>query len=149
MLEIQPIIGKNFAKIVIPLIKQTKKTIDILVYDWQWYPNEPGTNIQKFNNSIVNLAEQKKQIRVITNTKKTIFILNNHKIKTKKIYSKRLVHAKIMIIDNEKIILGSHNYTKNAFNINHEVSVILTNNNDLQTFIDFFNRLWGKYNQPI
>ncbi len=52
-------------------------------------------------------------------------ILRRENVKVRKIQSGRVLHTKLMIIDDKIAILGSHNYTMNAFNINYEVSVIL------------------------
>jgi phosphatidylserine/phosphatidylglycerophosphate/cardiolipin synthase-like enzyme len=46
-----------------------------------------------------------------------------------------------MIIDDEIVVTGSHNYTQNAFQMNMELSVILTQPFDISEFSNFFNSL--------
>ncbi len=46
-----------------------------------------------------------------------------------------------MIIDEELCILGSHNYTKNAFNINFEMSVIIRNKEAVSKALKYFENM--------
>lgn len=136
------IVGKEFPKKVIPLIEQAKSSIFIVVYDWRWYPDQIGSAIQRFNNSILNSAKRKRKIKVITNRPYINTILPKLNIDAKTIHSKRMLHTKLMIIDSKIAILGSHNYTMNAFTLNHEVSVILQDEEAVKRLILYFNNLW-------
>ena len=48
----------------------------------------------------------------------------------------------MMIIDDKILVLGSHNYTQNAFTLNQEISVILSDVCELSPYINFFNHLF-------
>ncbi len=141
--RIETIIGKEFAGKVIPLIQQCKKSIDVIVYDWRWYPDQIGSEIQKFNNEIVNSRSKGKKVRILTNFPHVIRILKSLNFEVKENISKKTLHTKLMIIDNEIIILGSHNYTMNAFRINHEVSIILQDEKVVARLKLYFENLWG------
>jgi len=142
MAQITLIIGKEFPKKVIPLIEQAKSSIFIIVYDWRWYPDQIGSTIQKFNNAIIALSRKGRKIKVITDRPYINEILPKLNIQTKKIHSKRSIHTKLMIIDGKTAILGSHNYTMNAFTINHEVSVILQDKEIVKRLNLYFENLW-------
>jgi len=139
----QPIIGKEIAGKVIPLIQKAKVSIEIIVYDWRWYPNEPGINIQKFNNEIINAAKRNIIIKVIAEPEKTRQILNQNRVEAKKLISKKTIHTKLMLINGEIAIIGSHNYTKNAFNLNEEVSIITDDKETIDRLKEYFNNLWS------
>lgn len=136
------IIGKEFPEKVIPLIEQAKNSIFIIVYDWRWYPDQIGSGIQKFNHAIIFSSRKGKKVRVITNYRYVDEVLDQLNIKVKKINSKRTLHTKLMIIDGKTAILGSHNYTMNAFTINHEVSVILQDEQIVNRLNLYFENLW-------
>lgn len=138
-----PIIGKEFSEKVIPLIDQTKKSIDIIVYDWRWYPDQIGSAIQKFNNAIIRVKKKNIRVRVITNSQHIINLLSQNKVQAKKLLSSKTVHAKLMIIDSKTAILGSHNYTMNAFTVNYEVSVIIQDEKCVKRLEIFFKNLWS------
>ena len=140
--QIITIIGKEFPDIVIPMIEKARKSIDIIVYDWRWYPDQIGAKIQRFNNAIIQSAQKNVKIRTISNSRKTIHVLEKFKIKAKQINTRGIIHTKLMIIDNEVAILGSHNYTMNAFTINLEVSVIIINKEVIERLKQYFINLW-------
>jgi len=118
-------IGKAFPRKVIPLINGAKRTIEILVFDWGWYENEIGEQIQIFNNAIVRAKHRGVFVKAIVYKHKIKNTLDQLGIWVRKIESSKLMHIKLMIIDEKILIVGSHNYTKNAFNINYELSLII------------------------
>lgn len=138
----QTIIGKEFPEKVIPLIKQARDIINIVVYSWWWYPDQIGSGIQKFNNALVDAAKKGVNIKVLTNEHPTIAILKKNGIKARKLESERKLHAKLMIIDNKTAIVGSHNYTMGAFTTNYEISIITQDEEVVNRLKQFFNNLW-------
>lgn len=136
------IVGKEFPEKIIPLIREAKRSIDIIVYDWRWYPDQVGSSIQNFNNTLVRVVNRGIQCRVITNDKKTVEIIRALKFKVKRWSSKNLLHTKMIIIDDRVIVIGSHNYTMNAFTINHEVSLVANQKIFILRLKKYFNNLW-------
>jgi len=134
--------GSQFPKSVVPYIEKAKNTIDIVVFDWRWYPQDPGASCQLFNQSIVRAATRGVSIRAIVNNDQVLNILKSVGVSSKKLLTSRLVHSKLMIIDNSIVITGSHNYTQAAFSMNLELSVILDDVVDVSPFLSFFNNLW-------
>jgi len=139
----QPIIGKEFPARVIPLIQKVKRSIEIIVYNWYWYPNEPGISIQRFNNEIINVAKRNIIVKAIAQPEKTCQILNQNGIETREPISKKTIHTKLMLIDREIVIVGSHNYTKNAFFLNEEVSIITNDKETIDRLKEYFDNLWS------
>lgn len=138
----QAIIGSEFPKIVIPLIENAKHSIKICVFDWRWYPNDAGNPVQLFNQAIVRAVHRGVKVFAITNFDGIVKTLNSVGADAKQITSKNIVHAKIMIIDGQYVVCGSHNYTQNAFTMNHEVSMVSDDINFSDPFIKFFASLW-------
>ena len=136
------IIGNEFGPKVTPLIKQAKYIICIAVFTWYWYPNQTGSEIQKFNNAIVAAAKKGVNVKVMANEQQTISILNRYNIKARKLETIRKVHVKLMLIDNHTAIFGSHNYTMGAFTTNYEVSIMTQNKGVVNRSRQFFNNLW-------
>ena len=141
----ETIIGKEFPQKVIPLIENAKKTIDIIVFDWRWYPQDPGAQCQLFNQSIVRATRRGVIVRAIANNYEIVNVLNQNGCYVKKILTKKLVHCKIMIIDSGIVVTGSHNYTESAFQMNLELSVILDNFEKIAEFSNFFTNLYNNY----
>lgn len=139
----ETIVGPEFPKKVIPLIDQAKTSIDIVVFDWRWYPQDPGAQVQLFNQSIVRAVRRGVKVRVIANNDEILNILKQVGCEPKKLLTKKIVHCKIMIIDSDTAILGSHNYTQSAFQMNLELSMILRGREEIKRIIEFFNHLYG------
>jgi len=139
----QPIIGKEFPNKVIPLIDSAKHSIDIIVFDWRWYPQNPGSPVQLFNQALVRAVRRGVKVRAIANNNEIISTLKNVGVEAKKLLTPRLVHVKLMVIDGQKVILGSHNYTESAFQMNYELSVLLDEVEPDNQFLEFFNNLYG------
>jgi phosphatidylserine/phosphatidylglycerophosphate/cardiolipin synthase-like enzyme len=143
MVQIQPVIGKAFPEKVIPLIDEAKHSIKIIVFDWRWYPQNLGSSVQLFNQSIIRAARRGVEVKVLTNIEDVVKLLKSQGIKAKKLFSKKLLHAKMMLLDDENLVIGSHNYTQSAFEMNQEVSAIICGAEDLLPFVNFFNNLYG------
>ena len=141
-MECRPIIAGKFAEAVIPLIEKAKNNIDICVFDWRWYPADPGAPCQKFNTAIINAINRGVKVRAIVNSQNIVDILKKAGAEVKKHYSAHLLHTKMMLIDERQIITGSHNYTQSAFSANYEFSVALDDLECWREIQQFFNHLW-------
>ncbi len=135
--------GSQFPKKVIPLINEAKRSIDIVVFDWRWYPQDPGNSVQLFNQAIVRAVRRGVRVRAVVNNNEVMATLTSVGVIAKRLFSARLVHCKIMIIDDRMVITGSHNYTQNAFQMNFELSAIFDDSEAVNSCITFFNNIYG------
>jgi len=140
---IKVISGREYPKQVIPLIERSKKTIDTVVFDWRWYSNDSGAICQLFNQAIIRASRRGVKIRAIANNDKILGILRTEGCEAVRLRTKKLVHSKLMIIDEEIVITGSHNYTQSAFQKNLELSVIIHEDPINESFKLFFNNIWS------
>lgn len=120
------LIGSAFAEGAINQIKQARKNIDIAVYDWRWYLNRPGRAVQKFNIAILEAVNRGVVVRACVNNKEVIQQLKNGGVQATQYSDTRVLHAKLIWIDEYTLISGSHNFTERAFTNNIEVSTIQT-----------------------
>ena len=138
----QAIIGKQFPKILIPKINDAKTSIKIVVFDWRWYSNDPANPVQLFNQSIVRAVGRGVVVSAIVNSDSIVGILTAVRVNAKKINTKGLVHAKMIIIDDKIVVVGSHNYSTMAFTQNHEISSLFEDAEIAKEYLLFFNDLW-------
>lgn len=139
--EFKTLVGKEFANEAIKLISTAANSIKIIVFDWRWYPTEISSPVQQFNNAIIAARKRGIEVKAITNYDHITAILKKEGIIAKKLYTEKLMHVKLMIVDDRHIIIGSHNYTQNAFSLNLEVSILIKDYPDINRLLDFFNRL--------
>lgn len=140
----EAIIGKQFPKVVIPLIENAKSSIKVVVFDWRWYPNDPANPVQLFNQAIVRAVRRGVRVEAVANSEEIINTLKSVGCQAKKLLSKNLVHAKLMVIDEKIVIIGSHNYTQSAFSMNHEISAMFGDCETAKQFLQFFDSLWSR-----
>ena len=141
-METQIIIGKEFVDKVIPIIEKATTSIKVIVYDWRLYPNDPSHPVSRLVLALKGAVERNVDVQVLLSNDAVRQQLSAFGFDCKRLYSDKLVHAKMMLIDDRYAIIGSHNYTQNAFQMNLELSVALdlfTPENELR---DYFNNIW-------
>ena len=143
----EAIIGKQYSEKVIPLIRAAQHSIEILVFDWRWYPDFPEAPIQLFNQAIVQAKRRGVKVRAVINMADIVKQLRDLGIEARKVVSKDLLHTKLMIIDNQLAIIGSHNYTQSAFGKNFEVSYIATEPDEVKKLCDYFEIIFGYHGE--
>lgn len=140
--KIKTIIGSNFPKEVKPLIENAKKTIDVIVFDWRWYSNDPSNPVQLFNQCFVRAVRRGVCVRVLLNSSAILPILDDVGIKAKCPNIEGLVHSKMILIDGKDLVIGSHNFTQHAFTSNLEISTYMPDYPDVDKLLELFNNLY-------
>jgi phosphatidylserine/phosphatidylglycerophosphate/cardiolipin synthase-like enzyme len=88
------------------------------------------------------------QVKIVTDDEKItdmgsdIFRLKHHGIPVKIDSSKSLMHHKFVVIDRNKVLTGSFNWTRSASEINNENILITNNQRIVSAFNQEFERLW-------
>jgi phosphatidylserine/phosphatidylglycerophosphate/cardiolipin synthase-like enzyme len=138
----ETIIGNEFVPKVVPLINNAKKSIDVIVFEWRNYYTDLGSAVFKFNQSFFQAKKRGVNIRVIISAKnyRQKWLVEHFKVK--QLYTKKLVHSKIIIIDEETLVVGSHNYTFSGLELNQEISVIIKDKKEIKRLLSFFNNLY-------
>lgn len=139
----ETIIGKNYPKQVIPLIDRAVKSIKIVVFDWRWYGNDPANPCQLFNASIVRASKRGVVVQACVNSNKIADPLIQNGIDARIPISKNLIHTKFILIDDEILIMGSHNFSQSAFTTNFETSIINKDPLQINEFVLFFHSIWS------
>lgn len=135
------IIGREYPKVLTPLIEQAQHSIDILVFDWRWYANEPNSSVQKFNSAILDASKRGVKVRALVNNNIMPTILQLHNLSVRRVGTKKMMHVKMIILDQKTLVIGSHNFSKNAFEFNHEVSLLVEDEGVIARALNYFNIL--------
>lgn len=136
------LICSDFSSSLVESIEATKKCIEIVMFDWRWYENEPANKMQVINNALVRAVRRGVLIRSVTSSLEIVEILKSVGIQSKKIKTKRLLHSKLIIFDKEYICLGSHNFSISAMQSNIETSAIVHDAELCANYSQFFENLW-------
>lgn len=144
MTKINPIICGEIAEKLPQLVKTAGKSIDIIAYDWRWYPNQPLKPTQLFNQAVVQAVQDGIQVRAVCNRAEQALKLQAAGIKARSLEASKTVHSKVIIIDGEKLLVGSHNLTRNAFARNFETSLLVEDGPTTDRFKKYFHRLYER-----
>lgn len=137
------IIAQQYPKVVIPLVEQAEESISIIIFDWRWYPTIQGSTISQFNQAIISAKKRGVDVKCLVNNQGVADRLKSHGIEARLLHSQKMLHTKLLIIDDVKIVIGSHNYTQRGFSENEEASVFCTMNASDNSFKKYFSALWG------
>jgi len=137
------IIAKQFPKVVIPLVDAAQHSIRVLAFDWRFYPTQPGNPVSLFNMAIARAAVRGVQIRALVNNDAIVQALKKQGSDAKRLHSTKMLHSKLLIFDDTKVVIGSHNLTQHAFLMNEEASVLCEMAAADNEFSRYFDNLFG------
>jgi len=154
--KIIPALAGDYSHLVIPLLNSAKDQIDILMYQWKWYGHAGSSAIQRLNLAFISAARRGVKIRALLNldhiggpisqiNSRTETQLKAVGIETKHDFTGITSHAKMVLIDKEILVLGSHNFSARSMSGNNEASVIIRGVDEVQPFQKYFQRLWERY----
>ena len=137
------VIGSDYPKKIIALIDGAKKNIDIVVYDWRWYADQLAHPVQQFNMALVRAVQRGVVVRAVVNAHILVATLTKVGIKVRQLKDRRTLHTKMIILDSTTLVIGSHNFTRNAFASNIETSIVTEIPVGDERLASFFNNLYG------
>ena len=151
--KIQPAIATDYPKVVVPLLTAASHKIDVLMYEWKWYTHENAGGVERFNLSIQAASRRGVKVRVLLNIESMGHALTKINSRTEQYLRMAgcdvkfgqigvATHAKMIIIDDRLLILGSHNISKGSFSRNQEASIVIEGGEAIRQYIDYFRLLW-------
>lgn len=143
MMSPRAIIAVSFPRVVTPIISAAKHSIDVIVYDWRWYPSISGSLVAQFNQAFVAAAKRGVKVRALVNNAEIALRLKAHGIEAHQPASEKMLHTKMILVDGTLLVIGSHNFTERAFCMNEEASVLVEFPSDQHDFSLYFEHLWS------
>lgn len=138
-----PIISKQFSPFAVRLIDNASFSIDIIVFDWRFYKNDPANAVSLFNSAIARAVARGVKVRCLVQSDVVVDNLKAIGCNARKLNTKKILHTKLILLDKKDIIIGSHNYTQHAFTSNHEASIFVKLGSENNAFVEYFNNLFG------
>ncbi len=146
--EVYPVVNNQYLPVLIDLINSSKKSIYICHFLWN-----PDSTTNKIKNAVYEAINRGVKVRVILedSLKQNSQIIKEFSslhipIKTdaKTEWPRNLLHAKLIIIDSQKVLLGSTNLSFKAINENNEANVLVNSPEIARFYENFFDALWEK-----
>jgi phosphatidylserine/phosphatidylglycerophosphate/cardiolipin synthase-like enzyme len=155
--NIVPIVNDNYFNITYSEIQNAQKSVDIILYEFKWY--DSNNSVVQMRNLLISEAQKNITVRMIIDQTKYMGMITELSKENKKTgdYLKangilvkydsftQTTHDKLVIIDNEEVIVGSHNWGFSAFEKNNEASVLIKDKGTAEYYEDYFENLWKSY----
>jgi len=69
--------------------------------------------------------------------------LRERKVSVRCLGPSRVCHAKLVVVDEELAVVGSHNWGVSALMRNFEVSVVIRDTGEVSKIVEYFDTLWA------
>lgn len=135
------------------LVESAKKSIDISTFKAEITTKPRGLALSQFFKAIIQKAKEGVRVRFLLNwnhdrkscPKTNLYVITELKkanIKVRHLKNNRCCHAKAIIIDKEKAILGSHNLSVKSCHNNFELSYVLPDPEAISNLASVFDHSW-------
>lgn len=136
-------LSSEFSAGLLELIESAKRSIYIFMFDWRWYKDDFSCDVSLINQALVRAARRGVKVQALLNYAELEEQLNKLSITAKKANVKKLLHAKSIVIDEEIVVVGSHNWSKEAMTANVEMSVAVYDADLAKRVITYFQTIWN------
>jgi phosphatidylserine/phosphatidylglycerophosphate/cardiolipin synthase-like enzyme len=136
------VVGKQYHKTALDLIEGACWTIDVMMYEWKWYENDPSSYVQRLNQAIIRAVRRKVQVRALVNEAGQAERLRALGINARTNLSSVVMHTKALIVDGEHVLIGSHNFTEKAMTSNIETSIYYEDPDHAEQLSKLMVSLW-------
>jgi len=143
MSDVQPILCGDFSAVACRALLLARSSVRIMVFDWRFYSGSVGSATQVFNSTILELQRSGLDVRCLVHNAVTRAKLKALGFNVRTAGAGRLLHAKLIIIDEKHLIIGSHNFSQMAFSRNLECSVLIKYCDCIDSFINFFDNVFN------
>lgn len=137
------LIGKDFAPALAYAINCAKINVKLIVFSWSIKNESTSKELNLILNALKNAQKQNIEILCLCGSEGLTRLLISYGFRAKNLTNFKTVHAKLIIIDDKIIFIGSHNLTKCAMSLNLEISANFKYESDNNEATSFFNRLWN------
>jgi len=137
------------------LIQNARESIYISSFKLEMTMKPRGARLVDLFHTLAKKADAGIDVKILTNVRAdrphipasntyAVQMLKLKGIEIRKPRDERVCHAKIIIVDNKKAILGSHNLSVKSCHSNFEVSVLLSEVGTINVLAAFFLHTWDK-----
>ncbi|MCD6408292.1 hypothetical protein J7L87_04490, partial [bacterium] len=152
--EITPAENEKYFKEILPLIKNAKESIYVIMFLAGYYPEYPESPTNQIFSELIKAKKRGLRVEIIleqsdvpgySNTTeknlKTARFLSNNGISVYFDSPEKTTHSKLVIIDKKFVVIGSTNWTYYALTKNNETSVIIKSPELAKYFLRYYEKI--------
>ncbi|HOC02967.1 MAG: Phospholipase D precursor [candidate division TA06 bacterium ADurb.Bin131] len=147
--DVEPINNCYYLPKIVELISNAETSIKIVMYNVVWYSKYPDSASNRIINKLCEAAKRKVNVTVILNQDKFGNKITNESKEAGEILRKsgvnvlydsldQTTHAKLMIVDDRFVVIGSFNWSYYSIEKNNEVAVVIDSKEIAQQYLKYF-----------
>jgi len=146
--EVEPINNEYYLPKVMELISEAETSIKIIMYTITWYHNYPDSASNKLVTYLAEAAKRKVKVTVILNQDSNE---NKNKVVGEKLKKagvnvlydpvEQTTHAKLIIVDDRFVVVGSFNWSYYSLEKNNETAVVIDSKEIAQQYARYFENI--------
>ena len=140
--KVLPVTDQQYMDNVLPLVEGAQKSIFIAAFHIKYYESHPASNANLLVRRLIYAHERGLDVRVVTDEYSTEnnahSILFENGVGVRFDGKERTLHAKLIIIDGEIVVLGSTNFSHYGIDRNMEANVLIHD----KEVARYFENIW-------
>lgn len=136
----------NYFPYALSSLVSANKSIHMVMYSLNYYPDHPDSKVNMLIDQLALAVERGVDVRIVVDEyateKPVLTMLKNKGINIKYDSKNKTTHAKLIIIDENIIIIGSTNWSYYALEKNHETSLLIKSQNLAKEMERYFEKIW-------
>ncbi|MCK4330815.1 hypothetical protein KAX02_13340 [candidate division WOR-3 bacterium] len=148
--KVVPIVDREYFPVAKKLIQEAEKSVSISMF-----VVKSGMKVDTLIKELENAAERGVKVKILLedNIEENQFMINSlngiKNIDIKFDSPQKTTHNKIIIIDENIILIGSTNWTESSLSYANEANVIINDKEIAEYFQEYFNFLWKDSSKDI
>jgi len=152
---VTPLPGNTYLPMLRKIVGGAKTSVDVIQYQWNFYPYERTLPLQQFNQDVMNMIRRGVKFRILLNVENITHKITRINQQTEKNFksvgatvkygpSNIITHSKLFIVDDNYVILGSHNLSKKSVSQNDETSILINSREAVKEYRRYFELLLAR-----
>jgi phosphatidylserine/phosphatidylglycerophosphate/cardiolipin synthase-like enzyme len=147
--DVTPVTDRGYFDAAHKTITEAKKSVHIIAFELKHYTSQTSLENQLIRD-IIYAKERGLDVKVIVDEFSTdnnaYDMLKANGVEIRMDSPETTTHAKLIIVDGKKTLIGSTNLSYFALERNNEANVLIDDENTAQYFEKYFQNLWSAIN---
>jgi phosphatidylserine/phosphatidylglycerophosphate/cardiolipin synthase-like enzyme len=150
--DVQVVLDTQYFQVARKMIQEAKSSARVMMFEVGYYEKYPSTPSNLLIKELIDAKKRGVKVEVILEVREGKDRATEQNRQTGKILSEggveviydplfKTMHAKLMVVDEESVLLGSTNWTFYALTNNNEVSVLIRSKGLAKALTDYFNQV--------
>jgi phosphatidylserine/phosphatidylglycerophosphate/cardiolipin synthase-like enzyme len=150
--ELRLVTNEQYFQVAKDLIKGAKHSLRVMMYEMTYYKNRASSPTNVLIRELIDARKRGVKVEVVLEMKEGEDRTTKNNRQSGKILSEggveviydspsKTTHTKVLIIDEQLVLLGSTNWTYSALSENNEVSVLIRSKEIAKELTSYFNKV--------